>query len=40
MKVNSLKLSLGVGLDTIDGYVENTRDKICTQYSSANCEKY
>ncbi|XP_002742206.1 uncharacterized protein LOC100368310 [Saccoglossus kowalevskii] len=30
----------GAGLDKAPGYSEDTADKICTQYTSANCEVY
>ncbi|XP_077979111.1 uncharacterized protein LOC144434525 [Glandiceps talaboti] len=30
----------GAGLDKVPGYTEDTRNKICTLYSSANCEIY
>lgn len=30
----------GSALHQVAGYTETTSDKICTQYSTANCEKY
>ena len=33
-------LVLGAGLDKFPKYSEKTDDRICTQYSSANCDKY
>ncbi|KAK7476473.1 hypothetical protein BaRGS_00032308 [Batillaria attramentaria] len=37
---NLHNLITGAGLDKQPGYVESTSDSVCTQYSSANCEKY
>ena len=34
------KQSTGAALDMFPGYKEVTSDSVCTQYSSANCEKY
>lgn len=31
---------IGAGLDKMPKYSEETSDSICTQYSSADCEKY
>lgn len=36
----NLKQSTGAALDTFPGYKEVTSNRVCTQYSSANCEKY
>ena len=33
-------LFLGAGLDKFPKYSEKTDDRICTQYTSANCDKY
>jgi len=35
-----LCLVAGAGLDKVAGYSETTSDSRCTQYSSADCEKY
>ncbi|XP_064607023.1 uncharacterized protein LOC135471644 [Liolophura sinensis] len=37
---NLHNLVTGSGLNQTTGYTEATSDTICTQYSSANCEKY
>ena len=37
---NLNNLITGAGLDQLDNFVEDTRDKICTQYSSRNCDIY
>ncbi|KAK7110172.1 uncharacterized protein [Littorina saxatilis] len=37
---NLHNLITGAGLDKVSGYSEQTSDSICTQFSSANCEKY
>jgi len=31
---------VGAGLDKMSGYSETTSDSQCTQYSSADCDKY
>ena len=31
---------IGSGLDQAPGYKEVTNDSECTQYTSANCDKY
>ena len=31
---------LGSGIDKFPKYKETTNDSVCTQYSSANCDKY
>jgi len=38
--VANVLLFLGAGLDKFSGYAETTSDSQCTQFSSANCEKY
>lgn len=37
---NLHNLITGSGLSNVTGYAETTRNHRCTQYSSANCEKY
>ncbi|XP_064614374.1 uncharacterized protein LOC135478040 [Liolophura sinensis] len=37
---NLNNLITGSGLHQSSGYTETTNDSACTQYSSANCEKY
>ncbi|ESO97070.1 hypothetical protein LOTGIDRAFT_143540 [Lottia gigantea] len=37
---NLENLIIGAGLNSTSGYSETTSDSICTQYSSADCEKY
>nr|XP_011434231.2 uncharacterized protein LOC105333102 [Crassostrea gigas] len=37
---NLNNLITGSALHQVAGYTETTSDKICTQYSTANCEKY
>ncbi|KAK3611300.1 hypothetical protein CHS0354_015714 [Potamilus streckersoni] len=37
---NMHNLITGSGLDKVSGYTEKTNDDVCTQYSSADCEKY
>ncbi|XP_037090216.1 uncharacterized protein LOC119110480 [Pollicipes pollicipes] len=37
---NMKNLITGAGLDQGDGYSETASDDKCTQYSSANCDKY
>ncbi|KAL3831473.1 hypothetical protein ACJMK2_023217 [Sinanodonta woodiana] len=37
---NLHNLITGSGLDKVPGYTETTSDSVCTQYSSADCEKY
>lgn len=37
---NLHNLITGAALDRFPGYKEVTSDSVCTQYSSANCEKY
>jgi len=37
---NLHNLITGSGLDKVSGYKESTSDSVCTQYTSANCEKY
>ncbi|CAH3154514.1 unnamed protein product [Pocillopora meandrina] len=37
---NLHNLITGAGLDKMPKYSEETTDSICTQYSSADCEKY
>ncbi|XP_068670698.1 uncharacterized protein [Montipora capricornis] len=37
---NLHNLITGAGLDKAAKYTEETSDKICTQYSSHNCDKY
>ena len=38
--LTSLMLCSGSGLDKTEGYKEDTSDKVCTQYSGADCDKY
>ena len=37
---NLHNLIIGAGLDKMKGYKENTSNDDCTQYSSADCDKY
>ncbi|XP_048756014.1 uncharacterized protein LOC125666773 [Ostrea edulis] len=37
---NLRNLITGSALHQVSGFAETTSDKICTQFSSANCEKY
>jgi len=37
---NLHNLITGAGLDKLDKYTETTSNQVCTQYSSANCERY
>lgn len=37
---NLHNLITGSGLDKMAGYKETTSNSVCTQYSSANCDKY
>ena len=37
---NINNLITGASLDQIKGYLESTSDRVCTQYSSANCTIY
>ncbi|PIK58904.1 hypothetical protein BSL78_04216 [Apostichopus japonicus] len=37
---NLENLITGSQLDNVTGYTESTSDKVCTQYSSADCDKY
>ncbi|XP_032222875.1 uncharacterized protein LOC5521666 [Nematostella vectensis] len=37
---NLHNLITGSGLDKTEGYVEETSDSVCTQYSKRNCDKY